>query len=322
MIVSHSIQYTHSYTAFGLKIGTTFPIPELTVSALSSSEPDITISRGNIPPLSSDAIVVKQHAWTLANQAWLKINNVGRFWIYQGKEIIMDKAHGTNDVECRFYLLGAALACALVQRNILPLHGCSIVSGKKAILFLGKSGSGKSTLAARFQQLGYPILSDDVCAVNIKSATTPQLLVAYPQMKLGQTTLEFLGIPHDSQLLVKNRHRKNFFPLVQTGLEHSYPLERIYFLRQSPHAFIKSISKSDGLPQLITNTHRKLIVQSICGVKKHFQQCAHILNHVDTYCFARPHDFKQFHNSMMDKTDLATTTVLSPQQYPNNPFAV
>jgi hypothetical protein len=298
MITPYPVQLTHNYTAFGLTIAAAFPIPELTAFSPTSSEPDITISCSDLPPISSEAIAIKKHAWTLPTQAWLDFNKGGRFWINQGKEILVDKMHGDIDIKCRMYLLGAALACALTQRGTLPLHGCSIVSSGRAILFVGRSGIGKSTLAARFQQLGYRILSDDVSAVYCKPDTPPELSAAYPQMKLGKATLEFLDIPHSTQFLADNHRQKQFFPLIQLDLKNSYPLERIYFLKQSPKTFINSIAKLDGLPQLVAHTHRKSIIQSICGVKKHFQQCSQALNNVDAFCFARPHDLQQFHKGI------------------------
>jgi energy-coupling factor transporter ATP-binding protein EcfA2 len=290
-----SLHKKYTYSAFGLTINASFTIPELPISNRQSSCPDITISYGEIPVIPPQAIAVKQHAWTLRNQLWLHFSNVGRFWVNQGKEIVLGNTNYSNNSEIRCYLLGAALACALVQRNFLPLHGCGIVSKGKAILLLGNSGSGKSTLAARFQQLGYPILSDDICAVYTTNGESPRLQLAYPQMKLDQSSLDFLGIPHDPRQLLNKSRRKDFFPLCQADLANSYPIERIYFLTQSTRPLIKNISKMECLHRLTANTHRKAIVQSMCGRQEHFQQCAGALTNVSTYCFSRPNDFTQFH---------------------------
>jgi len=309
IVASRSITNTHRYTAFGLTVNSTFPIPELAGSNSSTTRADITISIGKIPEVLPQAVAVKHHAWTLGNQVWLNFANVGRFWINQGKDIILDKNHPADDIEVRFYLLGAALACALVQRNILPLHGCGIVSGEKAFLFLGESGSGKSTLAAKFQELGYSVLSDDICAVSTRNGSPPHLLVAYPQMKLGPTTLDYLGISYDTLLNFHNHRCKCFLPLLQSGLASSYPIERIYFLKQSSRSFIKDIPKTDCLRQLLLNTHRKAIVQSMCGVQKHFQQCIDILNYTSTFCFARPFDFEQLHSGVIKLKDHLSKTI-------------
>ncbi len=284
----------NTYTAFGLNINATFTIPALTVAVRPSHRTDITISCGRVPNISAKAKIVKQHAWVLEHQVWLDFKGVGRFWINKGKEIVLEKYKRANDNDMQYYLLGAALACVLVQRNILPLHGCGIVSGEKAVLFLGATGSGKSTLAASLQQLGYAILSDDICAVSTASEAPPRLRVAYPQMKLGQPSLDYLGISHNPQHNLTNRRGKSFFPLSQSGLADSYPIERIYYLQHTTQTFIKKIPKSLFLPQLITNTHRKAITQNVCGIREHFQQCTYVLNQVNTYCFSRPFDFNQF----------------------------
>jgi len=61
--------------------------------------------------------------------------------------------------------LRALVACRLIEKNGVLIHGCSVVLRKGAVLFPGISGAGKSTLARMFQKAGLPVLSDDCNAI-------------------------------------------------------------------------------------------------------------------------------------------------------------
>jgi serine kinase of HPr protein (carbohydrate metabolism regulator) len=43
----------------------------------------------------------------------------------------------------------------------------------KAVLVCGGSGAGKSTVAAALVQRGYPLVTDDVCAVSPSGTAAP-----------------------------------------------------------------------------------------------------------------------------------------------------
>jgi hypothetical protein len=75
----------------------------------------------------------------------------------------------TTEVEPRdaaIALLLTVLPIAMPLVEIEPLHGAAVASGERADLLLGTSGSGKSTIARSLHALGYPGLSDDVCAID------------------------------------------------------------------------------------------------------------------------------------------------------------
>ena len=58
------------------------------------------------------------------------------------------------------YVLGTAVAVAVVQTDMLLVHGCAMVSPQgRAWLFLGASGEGKTTMTRRLP--GWRSLSDD-----------------------------------------------------------------------------------------------------------------------------------------------------------------
>lgn len=64
------------------------------------------------------------------------------------------------------YLLGQVLSCSMLLRGIEPLHATTIVVNGEAIAFVGDSGDGKSTLGAAFLARGFPLLTDDLLALE------------------------------------------------------------------------------------------------------------------------------------------------------------
>ena len=64
------------------------------------------------------------------------------------------------------YLLGQVLSFSLLSFGYEPLHATAVVVDGAAIAFLGDCGDGKSTLAAAFLARGYPLLTDDVLALE------------------------------------------------------------------------------------------------------------------------------------------------------------
>ena len=64
------------------------------------------------------------------------------------------------------YLLGQVLSFSLLSFGCESLHSTAIVIDGEAVGFLGNCGYGKSTLGAGFLARGFPILTDDVLAVE------------------------------------------------------------------------------------------------------------------------------------------------------------
>ena len=64
------------------------------------------------------------------------------------------------------YLLGQVLSFSLLSLGYEPLHATAVVVDGSAIAFLGDCGDGKSTLGAAFLARGFPMLTDDVLALQ------------------------------------------------------------------------------------------------------------------------------------------------------------
>ncbi|WP_204104535.1 MULTISPECIES: hypothetical protein [Spirulina sp. CCY15215] len=160
------------------------------------------------------------------------------------------------------YLLGPVLAFVLRLQGVLCLHASAIALQDSAIAFIGAAGAGKSTTAAAFAQRGYPVLSDDVVALDWQE-NTPFVRPAYPRLRLWPESVDFLYGSRDrlpSIVPTNPTWDKRYLDLMQEKYAFQsspLPLSCLYLLggRQSNNApRIEPVSPQQAAIALIANT--------------------------------------------------------------------
>jgi len=149
------------YHAYGLNIRSDLELPLLLPG---KGNPDVTISYGTVPDSLPDVKGKGICFQAAKGELLLNVPNVAKYLIKNGDTIIIERHPETDADSVRLFLLGAAIGTLLHQRGFLVLHANAIVVDGGAVLFMGESGVGKSTTAAAFNQKGYAIAADDVCA--------------------------------------------------------------------------------------------------------------------------------------------------------------
>ncbi len=144
------------YQAFGLIIASPFICPELLPAAGAA---EVTIRYGAVPD-DLESIYQQGVCYQVNPESFLlKLKGIAKYLVAAGEQIIIDRAPGVKDNEVRLFLLSAVFAALLLQRGLLPLHGCAIEADGGAAVFVGRSGCGKSTLAGALRQRGYRVSS-------------------------------------------------------------------------------------------------------------------------------------------------------------------
>lgn len=178
----------YDYSLFGLHIRSELRLPEL-LAAENSAQPQVTIRLGKTPDIPANGPgLFSTHEGLL-----LVIDRVGRYFIKDGSEIVVEPHPGVPEANTRLFLLGSAMGAILHQRGLLPLHANAVDCGGRAFAFMGPSGSGKSTLAARFNDLGFRIVADDVCVVSFADNGQPQICPGVGRLRLWRDVLEATG---------------------------------------------------------------------------------------------------------------------------------
>lgn len=269
----HQYQRSECYSLFGLAVCSEIKFPNIRAES-APVERDVDIRYGTI----SGHTEARTGLTVFGAAALLNIPRVARFWIDDGKLIVVEPAHQASERDIRLYLLGSALGAILYQRGIFPLHANAIEISERAVAFCGASGSGKSTLAAWFNDHGHRILSDDVCAI----ASGDPLLVApgLPRLRLWRDALEARG--RSSAGLERSFSGEEKFDLPNDcQADRPLPLGVIYLLENRPNRIgepvrIQAISGVNALDALLRNTYRGAFAEEMGIVDALLKWCATI----------------------------------------------
>lgn len=89
------------------------------------------------------------------------------------------------------YLLGPVLGLLMRLRGVTCLHASAVSIDGHAVAFVGPSGTGKSTTAAACAKMGYPVLSDDIVALE-RWADCFHAAAGHPQLRLWPESVKAL----------------------------------------------------------------------------------------------------------------------------------
>jgi len=217
----------NSYKAFGLYISSELFFPEL--AAASFSVPDVIIRRGCVPDELQQPLFCGARYQAAPNEFLLNVETVAKFYVRQGKEIIIESKPGIDEDSVRLFLLGSAMGALLHQRGFFVLHGNAIAINDTCTVVTGHSGAGKSTLAAAFYQQGYRILADDVCAVSMETGV-PMVIPGFPQLKIWKDVADKLQLSTEGLRRVRPQVEKYALPTRDSFKHDPLPLSTLCIL--------------------------------------------------------------------------------------------
>ena len=178
-----------SWTAWGLRIRSAIPLPFAPGAPVV--EPDVVVSRGSVPS-ANGASAGPPCPWESAPGVFrLEVGGVARYLVREGREITVEPAGG-DEAALGAFLLGPVMAACLQQRGIVTLHASAVATDAGAVLFTGRSGAGKSVLAATLVERGHHLLADNVAGVVLGAGGHPEVLPAFPEVRLWADAVEAL----------------------------------------------------------------------------------------------------------------------------------
>lgn len=274
---------SQTYRSYGLTLESDLPLTGLRPLApdASCSAPDIKLHFAGVPVWAAQALslpitVVRVRPCNMPP-------GVGAFTVSEfadrrffqllyadGTRFLMDRAvthiwgeSGPNlsfDDLC-IYLLGPVMGFVLRQRGTVTLHASSLSFHGRAIALVGEAGAGKSTTAAALALRGWPVLSEDVCALA-RSAGSYQVVPAYPRVCLWPDSVDFLFASREALPLMVAGWEKRFLSLDGSSAQFASspaPVAAIFLLAERSSEerapYIESISQREALLQLVQNTY-------------------------------------------------------------------
>lgn len=177
----------------------------------------------------------------------------------------------------------------LMQRGILPLHGSAVVIEGKVYAIVGQSGAGKSTLAAAFARSGYPLMTDDVIAVDFAGGAA-LVHSSYPQQKLWEESIEQLGLHDRDYPSIYQRVNKYAVPIRSRFCREALPLAGIVELVKSDEQepSIQACNRLEGIHALNVHTYRNSLLHLMHRQQWQFECIARLAAELPVYRLRRP----------------------------------
>ena len=280
------------FNVSGLVVASEIDLPWRVAEA--SSAPDVTIRNADTPTELPDAVEAGP-TWRIAGDRFLiRVPGVARFLLTQGREITFEVEEGAPPEDVAVFIIGTVFGILLHQRQQIVLHASAVKVGDKAVLFCGASGAGKSTMAAALNQKGYPLLTDDVCAINIDANGA---LVAHSdgrQLKLWEHSIKGLDLAERKAGAVRQRLEK-FYVEPNEPTSESLPLGAVYVLREERpplKAGIEQPNVVDAALFVRRNAYRPRLVAAMAQKDRYFRSAAAIAAGPGVFLLTRPLEFK------------------------------
>jgi hypothetical protein len=270
----------YRYTAYGLHILTTQPVPEL-IAVEGDADPDITISIGVRPdvpdvrepitatePPEEGAEERRVYRLSPSGMVAFRYGDGTEFFIApRGDHIWTTWQPPYTVADMATYLLGPILGYVLRLRGTVALHASAVAVDGRAIAFVGGAGAGKSTTAARFALKGFSILADDVSAID-HAGNAFSVRPAYPHLRLWPASNDSLnGIVEALRPITPNWDKRDF-PLREYRAFNAspLPLAAVYILgdRQDAHGAprVEPLSPREGFITLVGNTYGNTLLDA------------------------------------------------------------
>lgn len=286
--MTHELPYR--YQVYGLALHSNLELPEL-LPLTDATLPVVRIEVGPTP----EALTPEQahRGWQITPEHLLhRVRHIARYLITGTDHITVELLPDADPAEARVFLLGSVLGVLLIRRGSYPLHAGVVAVDGRGVAFTGASGAGKSTLTAQLRDCGFPVLTDDICALNLGSGEA-LAQPGFPRMKLWRDSLE--GVAHTPGELVRDlmRHDKFHVPLGGEFLSHALPLRAIYVLETGEDIRIEPLDAMASLVAVSRNVYRPHLVERMGLRATNLEQCRAILASVKAWRLVRPMDFSR-----------------------------
>lgn len=280
-----------AYKAFGLQILSDFPLPELPLSDQPGLIGSVSVIRGDLSERWQAIPKITPSVGVQGNEVMFEAKDTAVFSIQDGNTITVSPAANADEDCVRLYIMGSCMGILLLQKRILPLHGSALVLDNKAYALVGRSGAGKSTLASHLMDQGYLMISDDVIPVMVQNGV-PLAIPGYPQQKLWQQSLDYLGMNSSSYRPLFERETKFAVPVHDRFYGEPLPLAGVFELAVTEEGpvTVQPITGMERFHTLWGHTYQKAMVDRT-GIREwHFSALASFVNRLPMYRLTRPQE--------------------------------
>lgn len=271
-----------TYTAYGLCIDSEIPLPEL---QSSDAAPDVYVETGTVSEIPDEPIEDGK-LYRLANGHYLKVEGVGQLFAARGRKLVVNPTNNANPVLFRHFVLGDGFRALLYQRGYVVLHASATCVNGRTVAFVGDSGQGKSTTVAAFYAAGYPVLTDDVAAIEPK---TGSLQPAFPRVKLDRQAAKAVGA--DFERPDGDEPFRQYYVAPRAFDAEPISLGAVYVLAEGSEVRIETLPPGEQPYRLMCESTSGYQHGEDRGVESHFTECVQLSEQVPVKRLERPRRF-------------------------------
>ena len=117
------------YKVYGLNVISDIEIPQLVQATIKDiDEIDVSIKLGKMPGKISEYKAKKRKNKYRNNTMWINIDNVAQYYVYKGREILIEPYDESDINDIRVFLLGTIFGGLLIQRQLLAIARAAIAN--------------------------------------------------------------------------------------------------------------------------------------------------------------------------------------------------
>jgi hypothetical protein len=275
------------YQAYGCHIEADRRLPGLLPA--SSSKMDIVVTFDTSRPLACGTGQVVHCGSSVV--VWR--TDIGHYFAYEdnteflvspaGDQIFAFMPLGATLEDTCTYLIGPVMGFVLRLHGLVCLHASTVVIGGRAVAFCGSPGAGKSTTAAAFAQRGYPVLAEDVAALDDRGSFC--IRPGYPRVNLWPDSAAALWGSPDALPAITPNWEKRYVPLGNIAAQfHTSPapLAAVYVIggrSRQPKPEIQPLQSVEALIALAANTYTPYLLDRVMRARE-FDVLTHLVRHV------------------------------------------
>ena len=282
------------YTAYGLRVRSELPLPELKDPDGGRAEPDVTVRLGAVgsPPGASNGW--RYRGWsTPEGDLAYAIRHVGAVRVCGGDTLIADVEEGPGQDGFHHLVSGIGLGLALHQRGSLTLHASAVAIDGGVAAFVGWKTMGKSTTAATLYGRGHALVTDDVLALDVVPGGV-QVQPGYPAMKLFPDSAHAaLGDDADALPRIHPDGSKRARGATERFSTRPLPLRAVYVLdfgEDGEPLSAERLAPADACVELVRHSFALRLLGAEAASGAHLEQLAHLVRHVPVRRLRRPRE--------------------------------
>ncbi len=301
------------YQLYGWRVRSALSLPQALAWDGPDRQVDVEIRLGEVPEELADSVLSTPFLQIAANgDCRLEVKAAARYFVRQGKEVVVQPANGASMAEISVFLLGSVIGLLCHQRGIFPLHASCVRVGDGAVAFCGPSGAGKSTMAASLVRRGHALLCDDITVVDPFAPGGPQVHPAMPRMRLWRDSLEALQVPIDPLQRDRIELEKYVLPAKEIGAfsKEPVPLRTIFLLRSANSSKLEGVTSKPAMEtvfELMRQVYRRRQADILGRKAGLFQSATKIVDAVPVLSLARQLDF-----GLMDEVEARVKELVAP----------